>query len=371
LEINKKRGADGKVIAETPMARGSSNNNNSSNSSGTSQEPVSKRLKVGEDTVKSSPAGGSDRMDVDTNEVPSTQDETIVPGQHTVFVKNIDFSVTQEQLETVFKKVKCKKGKQDEDVQTPSFVVRLTLSTKGKSRGMAHVDFASQEAADQAMFLHNTVINGRPITIEKYVASAFATADFHPMTIFIKNMSRDTQEAALKSFLQDVLLEAKHNEDEIDVFTAIKLMKCKRSGNSKGQALVQFKSADYVPVCIQAVTKTEKLLDGKKLIASKSKFPAVVEAPISTSKESRSSVVKSGGASTASSNLPAAKGKAMPMSTFKPRRLAMNPATAKPKSSLTPTTNSSKTSTSPTNVTTASTAGNDGGKSNSDFRKFF
>lgn len=225
--INKKRVVD-KAVAN-------------SNSKSTS-EPVSKRVKIVDNkidsatTVKESvkPSKNTEcaAMEVDAAENLSEQD-AIVPGKYSVFVKNIDFAVTQRDLENVFKTNKYSSGTTT-GTNSTSLVVRLTTSTSGKSRGMAHIDFPTLEARDQAMFLHNTVLKGRPITVEKYVPSAYATADFHPTTVFIKNMSRNTSELEIKSFIREVILgDGDESGLDGDIYLAVKIMKCKRSGNSK------------------------------------------------------------------------------------------------------------------------------------------
>ena len=191
----------------------------------------------------------ADKMDIEN---PSQDITPIIPGKYSVFVKNIDFSVTQSELENVFKANKYCSGSSNgyNETDSPSFVVRLTKTTAGKSRGMAHVDFASPEHQSQAMSLHNTILKGRPITVERYVPSAYATVESHPLTVFVKNMTRDTTEVEIKEFLLKLLMggredtlssegaESKQQEGEGkekggDIVAAVKLMKCKRSGNSK------------------------------------------------------------------------------------------------------------------------------------------
>lgn len=155
----------------------------------------------------------------------------IVAGKYSVFVKNIDFSVTQEDLENVFKASKYTSGASEE---IPTLVVRLSKSAAGKSRGMAHVDFWTPELRDQALRLHNTVLKGRPMTVEKFVPSAYATAEHHPSTIFVTHMSRDTSEKNLRSFLEGLMAEQGQGQGQKgDMIEAVKIMKCKRSGNSK------------------------------------------------------------------------------------------------------------------------------------------
>lgn len=138
----------------------------------------------------------------------------------------------------------------------------------------------------------------------------------------------------------------------------------------QGQALVQFKTADLVKKCIDAVTKTEKLLDGNKIIATQSKFPAVVETASTSNSQQAGTTTKPASKSVSSS--------------FKPRRLAMKPTSVV--KSKTPSTISPATATTtPVNRSGGESSndsvkarasgsvenGSAASKSNSDFRKFF
>jgi RNA recognition motif-containing protein len=167
----------------------------------------------------------------------------IIPGKFSLFIKNLDFSVTQEDLENVFSGVKNSSSSSGgSSGSSLSVTVRLTKSAAGKSRGMAHVDFPSLAMVEQAMHLHNTMLKGRPMTVERYLPSAYATADFHPMTVFVNHMSRNTSEQELKVFLKELLRSeggegggggGDDNNSADAIFSAVKIMKCKRSGNSK------------------------------------------------------------------------------------------------------------------------------------------
>jgi hypothetical protein len=90
----------------------------------------------------------------------------------------------------------------------------------------------------------------------------------------------------------------------------------------QGQALVQFKHARFVAQCITASTDTTRLLGGKKLTISKSKFPAVVETPLVRPDESKLPIVTS-------TTIPAKSVSTASM--FRPRRLTAKPSAMKPK----------------------------------------
>jgi hypothetical protein len=197
------------------------------------REPLSKRPKTASDDMPASDVLASGGGVTSGKVVEEEEVAVIIPGKFTLFIKNIDFSVTQQDLEDVFKYCNGTSG---------DLVVRLTTTTAGKSRGMAHIDFPSLQRMEQAMLLHNTVLKGRPMTVERYVPSAYATADFHPLTVFLNHMSRNTSEEDIKAFLRQVMRsessQGETSEGECDIFSAVKLMKCKRSGNSKVRAMM-------------------------------------------------------------------------------------------------------------------------------------
>ena len=197
-------------------------------------KPLSKKSKSDEKCFSDLLGKANSKIDVvKAKSEGSDVGTTIIPGKYSLYVKNIDFSVTEEDLKNVFKANKyCDGG--GSGVEGPSVVVRLTKTKGGKSRGMAHVDFPSLEKREEAMHLHNTLVKGRPITVERFVQSAYTVVDYHPSTIFIKNMTRDTNEENITEYLRDLLsqfLEKEGNNGEI--IAGVKIMKCKRSGNSK------------------------------------------------------------------------------------------------------------------------------------------
>ena len=134
--------------------------------------------------------------------------------------------------------------------------------------------------------------------------------------------------------------------------------------------MVQFNAADFVKKCIDKVAKTNNLLDGNKIVATQSKFPAVVETDAALNMEPTPVI-----------NAATKPGSKALSSSMKPRRLAMKP-TSVVKSK--PTAANVSTTASTNSVDQGSTSCNEKGheagsvgngsttcKSNSDFRKFF
>jgi hypothetical protein len=155
--------------------------------------------------------------------------------------------------------------------------------------------------------------------------------------------------------------------------------------HAQGQALVQFKDAQYVKKCIDLASTTTQQLDGKKVTVTQSKFPAIMDTfsqssssqsaphqsfsgsavPASVKKTAAAAAAAAGGATTST------------VSSFKPRRLAMVPKSAvKSKPSIKKTSSLVTGDSGPhSSVNAADKVPDDGNstatKSNAEFRKFF
>ena len=186
------------------------------------------------------PSRNEKHEEVSNNKVANEEEESngvscsaapvqkIVPGKFAIFVKNIAFSVTQQELEQLFKQNKyCS----DADC---GCIVRLSKNASGKSKGMAHIDFPDSQSVERAMLLHNTELHGRPITVERFVQSAFTTVECDPFTVFVSNMNRKTNESELEKFVLGLFeAQGENFPASTEILRAVKVMKCKRSGNSK------------------------------------------------------------------------------------------------------------------------------------------
>lgn len=106
-------------------------------------------------------------------------------GTYAVFLKNIPFTTTEEQLFQLFQH--CGK----------ILKVDLLKSLGGKSRGMAQIDFYSEPAVNEALRLNNTLIDDRPMTVQRYYPDSLDSS-FHPSTLFISKIPRDASDEELR-----------------------------------------------------------------------------------------------------------------------------------------------------------------------------
>ena len=72
---------------------------------------------------------------------------------HSVYVGNVDYSVTSEELGLLFKSA----GK----------INRVTILTnnKGEPKGCAYVEFSEQEAVQNALKLNGEILSNRPLKV--------------------------------------------------------------------------------------------------------------------------------------------------------------------------------------------------------------
>ena len=132
--------------------------------------------------------------------------------KYSVFVKNLSFECDTEMISAHFGEVSGLIG------------VNLITTQTGKSRGMATIDFYSQEGRDAALALHGSMLSGRPITVEvvRKEETDHGTGNAHPTTVFVSKLTRETSEQDLRDFFTHC--------GEIE---AIRLLVDKFSGNSK------------------------------------------------------------------------------------------------------------------------------------------
>ena len=132
--------------------------------------------------------------------------------KYSVFVKNLSFECNTEMISAHFGEVSGLLG------------VNLITTQTGKFRGMATIDFDSQEGRDAALALHGSMLSGRPITVEvvRKEEADHGTGNAHPTTVFVSKLTRETTEQDLRDFFAHC--------GEIE---AIRLLVDKFSGNSK------------------------------------------------------------------------------------------------------------------------------------------
>jgi RNA recognition motif-containing protein len=156
-------------------------------------------------------------------EVEKNVDELTSNGKdgmnHMVFLKNLPFSITEEMLREIFQE--CG------DISK----VELVLSKGGKFKGMAQIDFLSEEAVKKALGLHNTPIQNRPMSIQRFRGEdpslgtqSEAALAFHPTTLFVSKIPKEATDDELRDcFSKEATVEIIASKIAID----------KRSGVSK------------------------------------------------------------------------------------------------------------------------------------------
>eukprot|EP00123_Amoebidium_parasiticum_P017282 comp23784_c0_seq1/m.41268 comp23784_c0_seq1/g.41268 ORF comp23784_c0_seq1/g.41268 comp23784_c0_seq1/m.41268 type:complete len:885 (-) comp23784_c0_seq1:484-3138(-) len=101
----------------------------------------------------------------------------------TVFVKNLLYAVTEDELAAFFSKV----GEVKE--------VRLVRSAQGRSKGYAYVEFATPEPVEAAVALDRTLMGDRPMFIDRCQEQAEKRTHFpigeDPSTLFVAGLPKD------------------------------------------------------------------------------------------------------------------------------------------------------------------------------------
>jgi len=143
-----------------------------------------------------------------------------------VFVNNIDFSVTESQLRIFFE---CNAG--------PVLALHIGKKATGEVRGFASVEFTDTYSVEKALALDRSRINGRPLFISRY--QAVGSSEFRspipvrqqgrdPSCLYVSHLSPDTSEEALKALFVPY-----------EGFEAVRLG-LNKDGSCKGFAYVQF-----------------------------------------------------------------------------------------------------------------------------------
>lgn len=160
-----------------------------------------------------------------------------------IFVKNIPFNTTDEQLQTFF--------------QAHGNVVSAQIfknSDNGHSKGVGLVEFMTTEEKNAVLKMNpeDLVLDGRKLEVRE--AHDKERTDYSK-TIFVGNITFETTEEKLRQFFEDV---AKNFE--------VKIQNNDNSGRSKGYAYVIFENAEDVE---NALKKNGQELDGRTLTIEK------------------------------------------------------------------------------------------------------
>ncbi|XP_069683993.1 squamous cell carcinoma antigen recognized by T-cells 3 [Periplaneta americana] len=223
---------------------------------------------------------------VDTSEEPSAKKSkgekmetehgvTVVhdssKDNRTVFVSNLDYSVTEDRLKEVFSSIGTLTD------------LRLVKDYKGRSKGFCYVEFSSVAEAETALKRDREPMDGRPMFISK------CDSDKHTRQSGFKYSSTLEKN---KLFVKGLPLSMTKEELE-EIFKPYGSLKdvrivTYRNGHSKGLAYVEF---DDEAAAAHALIKTDGMTFGERTISvAISKPPERKNTPAAVSSSSSSSV---------------------------------------------------------------------------------
>ncbi|OCK82098.1 RNA-binding domain-containing protein [Lepidopterella palustris CBS 459.81] len=164
------------------------------------------------------------------------------PPNKTLYVGNLFFEVTEDQLQRVFSRF----GRISKTT--------MVYDTRGLSRGFGYVTFEEQSDATAAMEnLNQQVFEGRRMNVQYHKARihesnrAFTSGAPPSKTLFIGNMSFEMSDKDLNDLFRDI-------RNVMDVRVAID----RRTGQPRG-----FAHADFVD--IQSAEKAKEVLENKEI----------------------------------------------------------------------------------------------------------
>jgi hypothetical protein len=202
-----------KTSAAPPAKKGSTKRNHDENSIAVSSTEVSNSNASG---LTDGPAPKKNRTESESASVISDHlsgggstlatipedmevDETTTTESGSVFLKNLSFKCTEDEIRNLFSN--C-------GVIT---TVQIQRTQAGKHRGMAIIEFQDKKSVKSAMKLHNTELNDRNIVVERMHPNYTkddkyneGVESFHPTTIFVNKLDRSSvTEEQLKSFFEE------------------------------------------------------------------------------------------------------------------------------------------------------------------------
>jgi hypothetical protein len=153
----------------------------------------------------------------ETNSHQETQEPPAADGvTYSIFVKNLPFTATEASLRDVFHE--CGQIS----------LIQLITSPGGKSKGMAQIDFNSEDAVKKALLFHNSPLHDRPMTIQRFrgegIVASNSKSSFHPTTLYISKIPKEATDEDLRQCFSQL--------EKIEVI-ACKIVLDKRSGASK------------------------------------------------------------------------------------------------------------------------------------------
>lgn len=168
--------------------------------------------------------------------------------KRTAFVVNLPFSISQEELHSLFSKYGS------------VLDVRMVLDKDGKPKGYAYVEFADEGGAKASLALHQTELKGRKLKVTISSPRAPSTASVHyndVATVFVKNIPVTSNETDLSQHFQ-----------QCGSVKDVRIVK--RDGISRGFAYIQFGDESEVAKAL-ALNETE--LGGQQILVAKSAPP--------------------------------------------------------------------------------------------------
>ena len=166
---------------------------------------------------------------------PGYKSEGQDPGQNTVFLSNLDYTVSEEKIQEVM-------SSSGEVVE-----VRLVKHPNGKSKGYAYVRFAAPNSVQAALQRDRELVEGRPMFIsenDKKFQFKYAGEAPEKNKLFVRNLPK----SATKSDLE-TLFGAHGDLQDVRLVTF-------RNGHSKGIAYVDFvKASEAAKAVVQLDNK--------------------------------------------------------------------------------------------------------------------
>ncbi|CAD6193540.1 unnamed protein product [Caenorhabditis auriculariae] len=234
--------ADGFAMPTLPAIRKSSSGSSS---------PVASPSSPGRAALPHSPNHSPKIATAANTAVPSRRLEPDDKGQYTVFISNLDFKATEEDIKSVL-----------DGVVEVRFAMRPGSKVPNMHRGFAYVAFEKEQKAIEALDRDRAPLNGRPMFIsennpEKRVGFKYATG-LEKNKLFIRNLHLSATEDDVKGLFAN-----------FGTVTSVRLVKHK-SGQPKGVGYVDFETNEAA----EKALKAEQIeLMGRKLTVALSNPP--------------------------------------------------------------------------------------------------
>jgi RNA recognition motif-containing protein len=162
---------------------------------------------------------------------PTSSDET-GSKERTVFVKNLVYEVTEDQVKEAFSPFGT------------IVSVRLPRDAAGMGKGFAFVEYENAQQAIAALVMNGKEVLGRPVMVSKSVSSVGDTGVAPVTTLYVFNLPYDCTEADVKNALSAAITVP---------IRAVRILKT-AEGQGKGGAFVDF--VQNIPLSIVSLDGT-------------------------------------------------------------------------------------------------------------------